>query len=379
MTRPTAVGAHIYAGGFTEGMRHHLDVLGHLEVGNFGVETAKLNLKNLEIRIDPELKTQSFGKADIFYSNPPCVAWSRLGHREYESHPTVNDMWACVRLGKETQCKIFIWECVPQVWSQGQELVKQVAKEWNDLGYHVTVFLTDANLHGINQRRHRYHFIASKLKLNLYLPDESKWGEACGELLKTLKPEIDPKNLHVRRYLQWMEPYAVPGYPLRKIWLLLHGVKQKPEGLRFCPPFCIQRLDGEKPSCTLTGGPDFIHPYEWRVLSPGEMGILSGFPVSWKWLGHVVDRYKQVAKGVTPAMGDYLGEVCARAVEQDQGVEGCGLEVIDYRPHSDAHWPKGPSYRYPKELENIAENNQVKPEFKTLTLEQLVKKEHAPC
>ena len=359
---PTAVGIHIYAGGFTEGMRRSLSIKGHLETSKFGVETAKLNL-GLDIRIDPELKTQSFGPVDVIYGNPPCVAFSRLGHQEGLVHPTIEDVRSLVRLGLDTKPSIWTWECVSQAFTQGKELVNELVKVWIAEGYHCTMFLTDAHLHGAAQRRHRFHFIASRVKLNLFTPLQESWGTSCDEVLDAMKPEIDPKNLQVRRYLQWMEKYAVPGIPLRRVWFYLHGLdhtQPKPEGLRFCPPFCIQRLMVGRPSVTLTGGPDFIHPREWRVLSPGEMAALSGFSSDWKWLGNVVDRYKQVAKGVTPSIGRYLGKVFKEAIELGQGIETPGFEIVDIRNHqANTRYHKDEKIVLPAEWYGIAKNNQV--------------------
>ena len=41
MTKPLAVAAHVFAGGFAVGMRRHFDVPVHLEVSNYGVATAR--------------------------------------------------------------------------------------------------------------------------------------------------------------------------------------------------------------------------------------------------------------------------------------------------------------------------------------------------
>jgi len=50
--RPTAVGAYIFAGGFTLGVREYFDVLCHLEDGPYGIATVRHNLPELPIYIE---------------------------------------------------------------------------------------------------------------------------------------------------------------------------------------------------------------------------------------------------------------------------------------------------------------------------------------
>lgn len=358
---PTALGIHIYAGGYTQGMKQHLDVERHLEISSFGVKTMQHNLQK-EVQVDKNaIWDQSFKRYNVVYGNPPCVAFSRLGHRAYLEHPSIADVRSLLRVGVLSKPDIWTWECVPQAYSKGGPLVEEVAKTWRELGYHCIVFLTDVNLHGAAQLRQRFHFIATRVKLNLYDPHLTNYGGNSMSVL-TDEPEVPKEQLKVRGYLNWMEPYAIPGHALRKVWFHLHGLKgtaQPPAGTRHIPPFCIQRLHPERPSQTLTGGPDFIHPKEWRVLSPGEMGLLCGFPKSWKWLGNLVDQYKQVAKGVTPVIGDYLGEVFKRGIEQGQGIEQPGFEVIDYSKIGREHWSGIRPEPLPRETFGICKDSKV--------------------
>lgn len=366
---PRALGIHIYAGGFTQGMKDNLDVVKHLETSKFGVATCQENL-NMEVQIDANLPVPD-GKFQVVFGNPPCVAFSRLGHREYLEHPSIADVRSLLRVGLIVRPDIWTWECVIQAFTKGGDLIEEVKKAWLDAGYEVVIFLTDANLHGIAQRRHRFHFIATRVKLEFPVPAMDTWGGNCGPVLESIKPEMDIKNLQVRKYLQWMEEYALPGVPLRRVWFHLHGLAQsepKPDGLRYCPPFCFQRLDARRPSVTLTGGPDFVHPTAWRVLSPGEMGVLSGYPSTWKWLGNVPDRYKQVAKGVTPAIGRYLGQVFRSGIEKGVGTVP-GYSIIDFRHYTDEHWKNVRPPKLNPEWFGIAEDNRIADEQDSVLVE----------
>src|SRR6185369_10322557 len=79
--KPTALGAHIYAGGFSLGVRRHFDVLCHFEEWKFGVATVEQNLK-IPVHVgEPSTWpiNEYTGYVDFVYCNPPCAPWSRAG------------------------------------------------------------------------------------------------------------------------------------------------------------------------------------------------------------------------------------------------------------------------------------------------------------
>lgn len=75
MTKPTAVGCYIFAGGFTLGVKTHFDVLAHLEADAYGVATARRNFPRLPIHVGPDnWPTRDFHGVDFVYGNPPCFS-----------------------------------------------------------------------------------------------------------------------------------------------------------------------------------------------------------------------------------------------------------------------------------------------------------------
>ncbi len=74
---PTALGVHIFAGGFTVGvMDAGFKVLAHLEDSAYGVSTAVHNFPGLDVRIGREnwQETEFVNKVDLLYANPPCFS-----------------------------------------------------------------------------------------------------------------------------------------------------------------------------------------------------------------------------------------------------------------------------------------------------------------
>lgn len=89
---PTALGVHIFAGGFTCGVRAAgFRILGHLEDTPYGVESARRNFPGLDVRVgEGDWREAEFaGRVDFLYSNPPCFSastavktergWRRIG------------------------------------------------------------------------------------------------------------------------------------------------------------------------------------------------------------------------------------------------------------------------------------------------------------
>lgn len=83
MSNLTALGVHIYAGGFTVGVSKHFEPLGHLEEGKigYGAPSAKLNFPHLPMISGVEnwkpfiqdLRSRR-GVPDLVYCNPPCFS-----------------------------------------------------------------------------------------------------------------------------------------------------------------------------------------------------------------------------------------------------------------------------------------------------------------
>lgn len=79
MPRPTALGAYIFAGGFTVGVKRHFDVLAHLEGdGGYGASSVRLNYPKLPIFYGPDRwpldELAARPTIDLIYGNPPCFS-----------------------------------------------------------------------------------------------------------------------------------------------------------------------------------------------------------------------------------------------------------------------------------------------------------------
>ena len=83
---------------------------------------------------------------------------------------------------------------------------------------------------------------------------------------------------------------------------------------------CYSRLDGDKPSVTLTvnfvhpASNKCIHPLQDRALTPREGARIQGFPDSFEFCGSRAQIVKQIGNAVPPLLGRVIGEALATAM-----------------------------------------------------------------
>jgi site-specific DNA-cytosine methylase len=329
-----ALGAYIFAGGFTEGVRQRFDVMAHFEGSDYGVATARLNFPKLPIHYPIEkwpVDDPSFKEVDFIYGNPPCAAWSVAGYTKskgtdkWRTDPRVECTVAHFGLLRKLRPKVWAWESVTQAYSKGIEFVKKLEEEALSLGYSVTYLLHDAQWLGLPQVRRRFFMVCHRVELNVAFPN---WAppQTCWDVLKHVKPasvEHRPKlgdqfddKLHLvkpgeRLSAAWERILRPAGAPV----LNARGqVKNRPS-------FGHCRLDPEKTANAVVGYM-MIHPTENRWMTVNELQALSGFPQDWKWAPKKPgDIASEMARGVCPNVGAWLAMTVAEACENGKPVE----------------------------------------------------------
>ena len=336
--RLRALGCHIYAGGFSIGVRlAGFRLMGHLEEWPFGVETAK---KNLGVKVWQGLDTwdraveKHAGRIDWLYGNPPCASWSVAGYKQHSEEKSAkrwhkDDRTKCTErlfaLVPRIEPTVFSWECVAAVMRNGREFVDTRAEEMTELGYRVYLVLFDAWDTGLPQRRTRFFFVASKVRLKFEQPaieaptvrsviegfeddpgDGLKAPTYIEDILKRMKP-----NVTRQLYREYDELWERRG-------------KEPPRnpktGNRMGRPAYLQvRIGYDKPAArTITGGPAYFHPVENRPLTFREQAGLCGWPRGWDWrpAGSLHKQYQEVGKAVTPPAAEWLARIVRAGLER---------------------------------------------------------------
>jgi site-specific DNA-cytosine methylase len=324
-----ALGIHIYAGGFSLGVKKHFDIVGHLENSNFGVDTVKANFKGLPVYTDPESwPVEKFKNVPFVYGNPPCRFFSTAGcykgenlREKYKDEDPVDHVQfqsVCFKL----QPKIFCFESVPGILTSGAQMLSEFAHKAFQYGYAVTHLIVNGKNHGLPQSRKRVFIIAHKVQLNFDL--KFKPGPLVGEILKSVKhikdqyrvAPIDPKWQPLLKIMQ-------PGDKLRP------GFKKMYPKHNGGPSFLKLRLDNNNYAPTILGDFNYFHPTQNRFITITEMKALCGYPESYKFTQCTSKTLKELVRAVLPGPGEYLARNVKQALIANKKIKVAELNVID--------------------------------------------------
>lgn len=338
-----ALGAYIFAGGFTLGVKKHFEVVAHLEeAAGYGVPSMEVNQPEIPVYTDAErwplegLARQ--GPIDFIYGNPPCAAWSALGPRVQRGHDSwqTDERVNCTRIHFQLldffRPHIWAWESVPQAWSTGRAFVHHLAERAQELGYHVSVVLHDAQYLGTPQQRRRMFMVCHDVELDFrtYLSRPRPCGPVIRRAMKgDRNPEYVKYNIPVGFFNE-----VGPGETLRNVrdrYLQKSG-KRDEDVIR--PGFAYRRADPDRPACTVTGATQ-IHPDLPRLMSTRELLAVCGFPLSYRLVGRSAnDKQPQIARGVLPPVGNWLAKVVRDGLSASKPVSPGLVEVNLYKPGS---------------------------------------------
>lgn len=321
-----AVGIHVFAGGFTQGVKSVADVICQLEKGTFGNETVTQQLK-VPVYISKTAKWDTI-PCDLVYGNPRCSAFSTVTKfsRGPASHINI-DMHEVCAYAQQVRAPFAIIESVQQAHTQGRPLFQILYDTYFGKDYRVARILFSAFSFGNCQRRRRFFWIAyhrdftfhAKLperdnnttlrdvieplehfatepctfkKNDRYSPDSYPWRDQPINLLVSHIPEGRCANDVVLE-----NPHLADLHPLLKIaWK--YRVSSMPYGLG-CP--YRPRYDGNSPTLTSQSG-WVLHPKFDRTLTVREHAAIMG----WRVMPLGPHPLQQLCKGVIPDIGMWI-------------------------------------------------------------------------
>lgn len=337
----TAVGAYIFAGGFTLGVKQHFKVLAHLEETAYGVATMRRNQPEIPVHVGmdqwPLDELRGRDPIDLIYGNPPCAAWSVAGSklkggRDWHRDPRVSCTQRHFALLEQLRPTLWAWESVTQAFTVGRELVDELTTRALALGYSVTYLLHNARYLGVPQTRNRFFFLAHKVELGF---EKLPWTWlSCNEALRGLNDlgELTGAGKSCARYRPMLKTVQ-PGETLVKAWdrwLVETGVEQplNKHGKRTGrPAFIIRRARKDAPSPVVMC--EMIHPIEDRFLTGPELARLCGFPPGYEFEG--LKDVGQISRGVCPPVGEWLARNLGLALQRGQAVTQPKVRLVDLR------------------------------------------------
>lgn len=339
-----AHGCHVFAGGFSFGVREVFSVPYQLEVHSLGKLTAEANGIKTYVGEWPKPQVSTF-----LFGNPRCTAFSccsTLGGdsvRGSWAAPTIDIHQLC-EYGVQHGYNVIAWESVQEALSVGRELLDYLRDSlFVPNGYRIAHLRLNAASFGNAQNRKRYFFVAYKddKNFNIIPPKTPERHTTVGDVLSQFE-HIDARPVRFRKntpygpdsYMDWNDKIKeqaklVPqGFDLNRLArerpdLLTRESQVTWEYRLSNMPFsahAIYRLhkDGYMP--VISGSAErFIHPHYNRGLTMRELSALMGWPEGVYPVGD--SPIGQIGKGICPEVGAWLAEQVKLYLEDHWGDE----------------------------------------------------------
>ena len=328
-----AVGAYVFAGGFTVGVKEaKFEVLCHLEESNYGVATARRNLSDVPVHTRADswpLDSLENEDIDFVYGNPPCAAWSvagSAGHHggSWRDSPLVECTRRHFSLLARLRPKVWAWESVQNAWKKGESFVRELADEAAKSGYSTTVWLHDAVNLGVPQRRKRFFMLCHNIELMI----EQSYCRAItiDEALASVVEIGDPIEHNIKK-VSYLLPSMRQGMTLKAAWESVNFARKLNANGQVAgrPSFAVVRPRSGAPSPVIRH--EVVHPTEDRGLSENELKALCGFPADFKFIGSGIPH--QIGRGVCPPVAAHLAKCIANALRRSKKIKP-RFTVIDH-------------------------------------------------
>lgn len=411
-TNMIAIGCHVFAGGFTMGVRNVFNVPHQLETHNFGRETVESmgiefinhDSPDSAILAKEELWPDPPEGTVFMFGNPRCTAFSctTSGHDE-----GVHGAWAkatkdihqFMHYGTRHQIPVLCWESVQQAYTTGHELLHYLRRTYCEPhGYRIVHLFLNAATFGNAQHRRRYFFVATRTghSFDIEPPPMPERHTTVGDVL--LQPEweqyesrIAPSNFSLKsayhhdcmmrksdleqviilhklmKHGECLNEFAArvagpnddatPLYELHQQLGLLWDtrVSDMPFSLH-----CMHRLhpDEAMPVISSSAG-RFLHPEKWRGLTLREIARLMGWPPGVLPLGP--KPIAQIGKGIVPSVGEWLAQQVAAHLLGKGPTENVNRRYI----RKTSEWEIMPAADPLEKVIDITEWSPARPQFTT--------------
>lgn len=312
-------------------------VLMGIDVWEDALTTFKLNHKGSSTlcadlsTLSPEIvyKKMNEKKVDVIVGGPPCQGFSIAGKRILDDER--NKFYkSFVRMVEYFMPKAFVMENVPNILSIGGGIVKEsIIKDFESLGYTISVQVMLASDYGVPQNRRRAVFVGLLNEKKFIFPaptikDKVTSLEALSDLpegsLEPGAPYPCEAQSDFQRYIR-NESYGVWNHEIT-----IHNDRTKeiiamvPDGGNYKDlPLELQqirkvhiawtRLNSKKPSFTIDCGHNHHFHYKYnRVPTVRESARIQSFPDNFVVTGSKGSQLKQVGNAVPPLLAKAISE-----------------------------------------------------------------------
>lgn len=355
----TALGACIFAGGFSLGMEAAgFKVLGHVEFKDcaLGIWPSR---QRWPVAVMPndghswmdlaDLLASGPYKPDVVYANPPCVAYAGPGKREGAADERMCfTRRVTYEFAMRVQPTVWMWELVPGVFDAERGILEAMAYRASKQGYECHAFLTSSALHGGFQDRRRFHFVATKVGLDfdaVYAaePRERKQVKTLGDALQMVDGADFAVTNHQSEYtgaFNAIIPFCPPGTHLRNVPPSIMEDHYKPRGEQWSgtgvPGFTHTRGRLDRPCPNVLGGRTVFHPEFDRYLTAREVATVMGFPLNYEF-SPGSKAFAEIGRGLCTHNAEFLARVVHAGLEANDPVhpgvvsDGSYMTIHDWR------------------------------------------------
>lgn len=334
-----AVGVHVFAGGFTMGIKQQrgVTVTRQLETHGLGRETVE------QVIGVPFEQTESWSdwprcKPCLVFGNPRCTGFSCItSGYDGDTHGPLakqnRDIWDLCQYGAKVKADFIVWESVQQAFNKGALLREMLMKDVFKKRYKIAHVLATAASFGCSQDRRRYFFVARRRGLKLAWR-QPPWLErpTIMDVLRDVKHADAP---HAVSKMHAHGNYSGSSYSdlSREEWLIVPHIPQgwdlnrvasaRPAVLKAVsrPMYmawlggsdmafsmhCVMRPVADRGSPTLFSSRcRMIHPELDRPVTVAEFAALMCWPN--RVIPRGPDPFAQMAKGVCPPLGKWVAQ-----------------------------------------------------------------------
>lgn len=325
-----AVGIHVFAGLFTEGVKEHFEVPAVINDG-YGDHIHLANHPGAALFKTDQFDIDRFKNIDFVYAQPPCAPWSVAGNRLGTEDPRINMTADAMKLALTLKPEFFVLESVVRAFTKGKDYYDKAGLAWQDHGYLISHMLINGAFTGTPQIRNRYLFIAHRN--NIVLPDFIK-GKTVSEALRGV--EADGHEVCSPGIKSTLQKYGYSElYPGDKLHSWFTRVNKNPEyksngEMLNRPSIGSLRLDGKKHAPVLVGDYSWIHHKEDRPITINELKALCGLRLDYslenstRWAAQ-----EYLGKSVMPKTGAWIAKMAKKTINNKTNI--IHPEVIDLR------------------------------------------------
>lgn len=276
-------------------------------------------------KIDPS----NLPNCDVVVGGFPCQPFSSAGNRLGTFDDRGNLYLDCIKIIKEKQPKIVIFENVRGLLSiknkDGTKLIDTITYllENSGQGYAVTYRLLKASDYGVPQNRYRVIIVGIRndLGFEYHFPspiEENPINLTVGEALKNIDEntpnskdiwKLSPQSQNLVQYIpeggSWKNiPYEYLPDRLKKIrdnMKLYHSPN-------FYRRFSRNEINGTITAAATPENSGILHPTEDRRYSVREIARIQSFPDDYEFIGSsIAAKYKIIGNAVPPKLSEIIG------------------------------------------------------------------------